>query len=274
MKKLLFALLLFSFQLGWAQKVNNKKVDAVVKEGYKLYRLEMASWIGTDIFVERYPDLSKIRGYFSYQDGTEYLCLFYSADQKVLGSIRFDAHFLIENAKIDFNERDFTPYEFELYTLRQKALELATKDPLFKFYENTDYNPIPIIDGKERKVYILTGTKQSGMVIFGNDYLITFDKKNEIKSKKALHQNIIPIEYGTEEAANAETIYHTHLPESGDLITATDICTILLYARFTNWKSMMVVSEKFTNIWNIQEEKLNVIPTKTIRKIAEQTSKE
>lgn len=47
-----------------------------------------------------------------------------------------------------------------------------------------------------------------------------------------------------------ETTIHSHLPETGDYITATDICTLMLYEKAAKWKSHNVVSEKFLNIWD------------------------
>jgi len=53
---------------------------------------------------------------------------------------------------------------------------------------------------------------------------------------------------------------HTHLPETGDLITSTDICTLMLYQKFAGWISHIVVSEKFMNIWTCESNSLAVIP--------------
>jgi len=47
-----------------------------------------------------------------------------------------------------------------------------------------------------KKVYVLTGPQQNGVVIFGNDYLLTFDKNNKLTLKKQLHRNIISIKFG------------------------------------------------------------------------------
>lgn len=59
-----------------------------------------------------------------------------------------------------------------------------------------------------------------------------------------------------------EGAIHNHLPETGDFITATDICTLMLYAKFTKWKSHTVVSEKYINILNCLTNKLVVVPMK------------
>ena len=139
------------------------------------------------------------KGYFSYTDNDRHNCVFFSADSvpKITISIGFDDTFLFETAVVDTTAREMTSLENDLYTIRQKAIAESVNDTVvFKHYTNTNLNYIPLIVGKEKKVYILTGTNTNGLVIFGNDYLITFDKKNRIKSKKGLHKNIIPIEYG------------------------------------------------------------------------------
>jgi hypothetical protein len=243
----------------------------IVDEGKRLYRSEMASWYGTDLFLEKYSETSNIDGYFSYTENEVAKCVFFSkADKpKVIGTISFDSTYDTKTAKIDLTERDFTNLENDLFTLRKNALTTINSDTLFKTYNNTSLNLIPLISGKEKKVYVLTGPKENGVVIFGNDYLLTFDKNNNLTNWKQLHKNIIPIEYGNKPAdgTNVEGTIHTHLPETGDFITATDICTLMLYEKFAKWKQHNVVSEKYLNIWNCLTDELFVIPMKTIDKI-------
>ncbi|MBK8496279.1 MAG: hypothetical protein IPL50_15680 [Chitinophagaceae bacterium] len=50
-------------------------VKPIVDEGKRLYRSEMASWYGTDVFLEVYKDQSNIGGYFSYEDAGNYKCI-------------------------------------------------------------------------------------------------------------------------------------------------------------------------------------------------------
>jgi len=117
-------------------------------------------------------------------------------------------------------------------------------------------------------VYILTAPQKDGIAIFGNDYLLTFGKNNNLVAKKQLHKNIIPIEYGeTEQGSKIESAMHSHLPETGDFITATDICTLMLYQKFANWEKHTVVSKKYMNVWNCITNELTVIPMSTIEKI-------
>jgi len=242
----------------------SEEAQPMVKEGKLLYRSEMASWYGTDLFLEKYRKTENVGGYFSYTISDTAKCIFFSKSENpvVIGTISFDSTYDLKTAKTDLGERSFTAFEHELYTIRKLALAEANADTLFKTYNNTNLNFIPLIIGTERKVYILTGTQESGVVIFGNDYLLTFDKNNKVLIKKQLHKNIIPVYYGGKEEQGKQVVgaMHSHLPETGDFITATDICTLMLYSKFANWKTHNVVSKKYLNIWNCETNTLIVVP--------------
>lgn len=182
-----------------------QKQDEILAEAWLLYNSERASWHGTDIFMERFPDKgSKAGGYLSYTEGNSHTCIFFDMQEEpqVLAEMTFDDSFVVEAASIDTTARKFTALEADLHAIRQKALYEVQNDTLFKFYEKVRPNFIPIIVGKAKKVYILSGPTEPGVVIFGNDYLITFDKKNNVKSKKALHRNMIPITYSSNPEEN------------------------------------------------------------------------
>lgn len=258
-----------------AQKNPNKEAEPIVAEGKLLYKSEMASWYGTDLFVENYKNRQNIGGYFSYTENEISKCVFFSKSDnpKVIGTISFDDTYNVKTAKIDLTERDFTKYENDIYQIRKLALtEINADKALFKNYENSNLNLIPLIDGKEKKVYVLTGPNKSGVVLFGNDYLLTFDKDNQLMLKKQLHKNLIPINYGGKDKDGkpfvSEEAMHNHLPETGDFITATDICTLMLYGKFAKWKTHTVVSKKYLNIWNCTTNELTVITTEAAEKIS------
>lgn len=243
----------------------------IVEEGKRLYKSEMASWHGTDIFLENYKNRANIGGYFSYTENETSKCIFFSKSDKpkVIGTISFDNTYNVETAGKDLSEREFTATENSLFTIRKIALETLKTDTLFRTYKNTKFNLIPLIENNEKKVYVLTGPEQDGVVIFGNDYLLTFNDANKLISTKQLHKNIIPIHFGEkkEDGKEIEGTIHTHLPETGDFITATDICTLMLYEKFAKWKQHNVVSENYLNIWNCLTNELVVIPMKTIKRI-------
>lgn len=256
---------------AFGQKELNEKSKSIVKEGKLLYQSEMASWYGTDLFMEKYKEKSNIGGYFSYTENETSKCIFFSktAAPKVIGTISFDSTYNIKTAGYNLIERDFTKNENDLYEIRKLALSEIQSDTLFKSYNNSNLNLIPLISGNEKKVYVLTGPKNNGVVIFGNDYLLTFDINNKLTLKKSLHKNIIPIEFGgkLEEGKVVESTIHSHLPETGDFITPTDVCTLMLYGKFTKWKTHNVVSKKYISIWNCEKNELFIMKMDALKKI-------
>lgn len=278
MQKTLFLILFALLSLSiFSQKSVDQQIESIKKEGVKLYKSEMASWYGTDIFIEQYQNKENIGGYLSYSEKDKNICVFYSNSNKpkVIGTIAFDDSFDITKANIDLTERAFNSTENQLYILRKKAQDIIYNDEtsFFQHYENTKFNLIPLIEKEVSKVYLLTGPSISNVVVFGNDYLLTFNKQNELIDKKALHKNIIPIEFG-EEGENIESTMHSHLPETGDLMTATDICTLMLYGKFTSWKKHLVVSENYLNIWNMADDSYHIMTMDAVNKIIEESDEE
>lgn len=262
---------LFTF-FGYSQNTPTEKAQPIVTEGKLLYKSEMASWYGTDLFLEKYTNRENIGGYFSYTDKDKTAkCIFFSKSEtpKVIGTISFDSTYNISTAITDLKEREFSTNENNLYKIRKIAAKEITSDTLFKSYKNTNLNLIPLITKTEKKVYVLTGPTQHGVVIFGNDYLLTFDENNKLLNKKQLHKNIIPIYYSNEEkdGQKVEGAMHNHLPETGEFITATDICTLMLYEKFAKWKTHNVVSKEYLNIWNCETDELTVLEMDVVEKI-------
>lgn len=271
---LLLLCISISFALS-AQKNPTELAQPIVTESKLLYKSEMASWFGTDIFLEKFSDMNIVGGYFSYTEGDTSTCIFFSDARKpqVLGEIQFDTTFNPSTAKVDLKRRNFTDLENNLFVIRSKALDELRSDTMFTRYNNTDFNLIPVIKDGERKVYVLTGTASNGVVLFGNDYLLTFDAENNLLTKKRIHQNLIPVYLNDPDAKNAVGTIHSHLPETGDFMTATDICTAMLYQDITHWETITVVSEKYMNIWNCRTNTLTVVEKDIFKKIDEDQEK-
>lgn len=274
MRYLIAFLLLFASATTTAQDNYLKYTKPIVDEGIRLYKSEMASWYGTDLFLENYKDRSNIGGYFSYIDGDSARCIFFSRkeDAGVIGTISFDSTYMPSHVSLVIAERPFTKKEQALYTIRQRALKEIIEDTaLFKRYSNTNFNPIPLNDEFGKRVYVLTGPQIDGVAIFGNDFLLKFDDNGELIKKKALHKNIILVEYGEDKPK--EDVMHTHLPETAHFITATDICTTMLYARYAGWKHHSVISEKYLNVWSCSTNTLYVVTAKTLKKMSKDKNK-
>jgi hypothetical protein len=254
---------------AWAQTP-----QSIVAEGKMLYRSEAASWYGTDVFLEKLKSKSAASGgYFSYSDSDDgkVKCVFFSkgATPKTVAVISFDSTYNVNAAQIDTSARAFTQNEADLYSIRKKALDIINSDTLFKTYRNSSLNIIPLIDKnkRQRKVYILTGPSVANMVIFGNDYRIDFDASNNIVAKSRLHKNIIPLEYGKDKVQVAG--FHSHLASTGEYITATDICTLMLYEKYPGWKQYYVISPTYVSIWSCEKDELVVLTKKAWDRINE-----
>lgn len=264
MKNLFLLVNIFIFSISFGQDLN--ELAKIQKEGELLYKSEMASWYGTDLFLEKNKDVSTIGGYFSYVEEKNAKCIFFSKEEipQVIGTITFDESFSTENAKIDLSKRVFTENETNYFTIRQKALKEIQEDSIFVLYKYTSFNIIPVITETESKVIVLTGPKKNNVVIFGNDYEILFDKEFNVVSKRKIHQNIITIEFGGEK----ETVstMHNHSENTGEYITSTDICTLMLYGKFTEWESHIVVSDKFMTNWIIKTNSLIIVNSSDFKK--------
>lgn len=252
---------------------NLEKISKEInEEGIALYRSEMASWYGTDILRENYDKMENVGGYFSYIDESVPKCVFFSKENKVLATIAFPTNYNPKDAKFDLKERDFTPLETDYFTIRQNALARIKNDTIFKSYKNTNFNIVPIIKNKVKKVYVLTGPSVDNVVVFGNDYLITFNNKNEVKNVEKLHQSMIVQNINDEKGGKTVGGVHTHIIEDWQTMTPTDICTLMLYQKFTNWESYITVSKKFTSIWN-PNNNLIIMKSENFKNMAENITK-
>ena len=246
-----------------------KKQASIVEEAYSLYYPEKAAWIATDLLVSKYiskvGDPKNIAGYIAYAKGAKVHCFFYdrTAANNLLIEFIFTKDF--EQDKIDVLEGSRKPNKTEkdLIDLRHKTLAIVSQDTFFKQYERTNFNIVPIVEKGSKKVYIMTGSQIDGVIIFGNDYLLTFDKKNKLQEKKAIHLGIHPVEYGGE-AAEAESS-HIHYADEDPHATATDLCLLLLYQDLTNWKQHSVISKDYLSMWNCQKKSLLIVPTKNMK---------
>lgn len=264
-----FIIILAPFLLNAQDSTLTSKIE---EEGKHIFRLEAAAWNGSEILTTRFANrVQHVGGYFAYLHEQKTRVVFFSKgiESVAMLSMDFDTTFSTETADVSLNQRNFSPAEEEIYILRNIALKIINEDSLFKVYSNTNLNIIPIISKDEKKVYVLTGPQKNGVVIFGNDYLISFNERNEVIDKKQLHANILQIEFGGQEAAGREVVasMHSHTDETGDYITSTDIATLLLYAKFAKWKQHYVMSKNYVSIWNCDKQQLTVLTQDSWKRI-------
>ncbi|AYL98445.1 hypothetical protein [Mucilaginibacter celer] len=276
MNRIFFLLLVLLIPIlhSFAQERDlNKIAGTIEKEAKTLYNSEWASWYGTDIFLEKCKDKQQAAGGFiSYETPTGRNNVFYSRDEspRALITIAFGSDFNAANYTLDTTARALTPAERELYELKNAAQQCMVHDSTFKVFNNTNLNPVPIIQNGVKKVYVLTGPKVTGVVLFGNDYLINFDKDNKVTEVKKLHKSLIPSYYskpGADSSKIQVSAMHSHLPEFDGFITVTDICTLMLYEKFTTWNQYMVVSKDFISLWDCKKNSLVILTTEAWKKI-------
>lgn len=256
----------------------DRVADSIQNEAMLLYKSEFASWYGTDLFLAKFPNLRpQIGGYISYENdkGGENNVFFSKGDApEVFATTTFYNDFDKGHYSMDTTHRKLTGQEKELFTIRRAVVQqMEQRDTFYKTYNHTNLNPIPIIHNGKKQVYVLTGPDISGVVVFGNDYLIDFDANNNITNRRILHKNIIPVYYKKEATDSTKTdigtAMHSHLASTGPYITATDICTLLLYEKLAGWHQHYVISKDDVSIWDCDKNQLVIITMEAWKKIAE-----
>jgi len=212
------------------------------------------------MFMGKFPKKqAESGGYFSYVDGKRITCLFFSNDSipKTVVTMPFDTTYNDHTAKVDTVHRSLTENENSLLAIRQEAWDRIQSDSTFQFYNGLIPNIVPLADTKGKRAYIFTAPSMDSIVVFGNDYLLTFDTGNKIQDIKRIHKNVTPIEYGKKRNGNLITsTTHMHFPETGNMLTPSDICTIMLYEKTAGWQEHIAISRNAVSIWNCQKDKL------------------
>jgi len=270
MKKLFTFITLFILaQNATAQKNGLRKIaDSIKAEGEMLYRSEWASGHGTHIFASRFAGKKLLSGgYFSYEAKKGMTTVFFSKNEnpEVIATVKFDNGLDSSKYSIDTITRKFTGNEKEFYTIRSKAAQAVLNDTLFKFYPYTSLNLVPIIKNGAKRVYIITAQTSPDEVLLGNDYLISFDKDNNIIKTTKLHNNLIPLGTGGSDPIKASS--HQHLGKTSPFITATDICAFKLWKARTTRVISFVASVGYVSAWHFRDEFLEILTQAEWQKI-------
>lgn len=140
MNKLIsFLLLSISITNLWAQPDSDK----ILKEGQLLYRLEKASWYGTDYFLDKFPNKRDlIGGYLSYEgDNYRVYTIFFERNFTSHVLVRFEFDSLPKQNPISIDSINILAdqRETDLIKIRQDALDKinTNTDKFFSFYKNT-----------------------------------------------------------------------------------------------------------------------------------------
>ncbi|WP_299780015.1 hypothetical protein [uncultured Formosa sp.] len=273
MQKAILILLLFSSTLIYSQ---NRETENILNEGKLLFRIEKGSWYGTDDMLARFKTKQdSIGGYLSYEtENNKIRTIFFSRfnSDEILIRYEFDSIPKPQPTTIDTVNTKASDLEKSLISIRQDARNRAytnNTDSFFSFYENAALNFIPIITDKESHVFVITGPQVSGIILLGNDYKLSYDKKNKFTKKEKIHNTILQFPYtsGNKEKPTISTI-HSHI--TSKYISSTDICTLLLYKNFVEWNQHIVISDKEVSIFDLEKESLFTMKRKAWDKIYNQ----
>lgn len=261
------------FSVAHAQLAESER-QAIIDEGNELYLLELASWNSSDLLSSIWgvSTLDSIEGYLSYNQGNSYNTIYYGGNNpsRIYAHFVFDSVSSLQSAIMDITPRNAARTENALIAMRTDALERVGKneDGFFTLFEKTSFNLIPIIKGSVRKVVILTAAQEEGNVLFGNDYVLEYSPENKfLHARKENHaMSQAPME--VKENNRGEFIsWHTHTEGEPEYITATDVCTLLLYGEYTNWDKHVVISGSVASVWDVRKRTLEIISRKACDKL-------
>ena len=262
MKYLLLLISLSLFRYSSAQEINHQeKLDSILQEANLLYNYEKAVWNASDLLIDNRKLRKKNGGYVVFHKEDSIWVSFFDKDHE---SIIARFHFVNKDMEKPFLAKleESAAQEKENELLRIKNLiieELGHEKYELSFPKSYNPNLILIPENQYYKLYIIMGTSSEGIVPFGNDYLFWADKKGEIFKWHKFHSKLIPARSEIPGVGTVVSETHSHL-RSTPYITATDICTFRLYAKYTELESFSVYSPalKTTFIYFLKGNSLKV----------------
>lgn len=283
---------------AFAQKKLEKEKKQILGEGLALYTLILANWTSNDLYYENEFNTGYVKGYLSYRQKDTVKTIFWremdtaSAEYKAknfkqvgdTGAVAQlqpkkteDLRLIVKticypkmsvkktNAEI-VEEEEREPNQEEKVLMDYRAMvykEINTDTSFFKQYEGIALKAVPFDAGKEVKVYIYSSVKKEGVIPFGGDYLLVYDKKTQmLLEKTSLHNDcvFVSVQYRGKSYDVSKATVHTHKAEASELITPTDIATLMLYKNQLEWDEHHVVGEKHTSVFTLVDKKLDIMP--------------
>ena len=84
-------------------------------------------------------------------------------------------------------------------------------------------------------------------------------------TKEKLHNSLIELQSrGKNDDNKVEATFHNHL--ISEYITQTDICTLLLYKDFSDWKIHYVLGSEHVSVFDMEKESLLIMTTEAWEK--------
>jgi len=238
----LFSSILFAQKIKMSKAELKTKLDSVLAEGNLLYKYEKAAWISNDLAFECPAVKAEYNGFFTYEEQEEIKTIILGDNfQFCIAEYVFDNNFdKPKSEKIE--KRELSEKEKDLIDVRKKILKEIVENKYEVTYPD-DYNPniilLPFAD--KYKLYIIMGTSLKDVIPFGNDYLFIADKNGKVENWQKFHSILIPGYTMIGDRYKVTKLSHSHL-RTTPLMTATDICTFMLYAPLYDMDEFSVYS--------------------------------
>ncbi|UHO39421.1 hypothetical protein H5J24_04755 [Chryseobacterium capnotolerans] len=232
----------FAQDLKYSEKELQQKLDSIKTEADLLFAYENASWRAGDLANSNSKLRENMGSYLTYQTNDIIKTIFLSKDQsKIIAEYDFKDN-QKSPVKESFKQRELNNTESTLKNIHSIVIPQLS-DPKYEVTlpQGFSLNLILIPFNENYKIYLISGTSQSGIIPFGNDYLFVSDKKGDIISNQKIHSRLVPAHTETEDGSVATMVTHSHL-KTNPFISATDICTFKLYAPLTKLEEFSVYS--------------------------------
>lgn len=232
----------FSQDLKYSEKELQQKLDSIKTEANLLFSHENASWNAGDLANSNPKIRENMGSYLTYQAKDIIKTVFLNKDQsKIIAEYDFKND-QKSPVKESFTQRELNNTESILKNIHSIVIPQLS-DPKYEVALPQGYslNLILIPFNENYKIYLISGTSQSGIIPFGNDYLFVSDKKGNIISNQKIHSRLVPAQATMGDGSIATMVTHSHL-KTNPFISATDICTFKLYAPLTKLEEFSIYS--------------------------------
>ncbi|AYA36225.1 hypothetical protein D3Y59_03585 [Hymenobacter oligotrophus] len=237
----------------------------VLREGLALYEVERASWVSDDVLRAQpslplppvtflsYPTPDSVRTVFIAVAGNQPTVVLQVSYAK--GQLQ------ASQARARQTGRPLTEQEEKLFLVQQDVLKRRRKLTDNQSPAGTTYNVAVLDQGTAVKAYLLLGATTTGVVPLGADFCLTYGPDGKLQRTQKLHQSYVPLT-PPPAGATVQASMHTHLPGFPGLITATDICTLLLYreALPPTHQRHVVLGAESASVFELETQELRAVP--------------
>ena len=217
------------------------KADSILIEGNLLYKYEKSAWSATDLAMKKKNFKKEYGGYLVYQKDDTIKTIILNKDNHCIHEFSFTNNYDKPSSEVT-TKRNLTATENKLISIRNGIInDIANKKHEVVCPDSYNLNTVLIPSSSGYKLYILTGTSQSKIIPFGNDYLFFADEAGSVTSWKKFHSRLIPTSTKGPNGEEVKGSMHSHL-KTEPFISATDICTFMLYGSLYGQNEFTVYS--------------------------------